>query len=603
MATLEEIDVERIPKALKSVHSWCLWRQEQRDGSVTKVPYRSDGKTMARANDHNTWTTFTVASAKYFNGGFDGIGFEFGEQPAGMVGVDLDGCRDPQTGKVAEWAREIISQLDTYAEVSPSQTGVKLFCVGKWNGSSHKKAIADAERICDKTPAIEVYDCLRYFAVTGWRLNGPQEPQKRQKQLDAIQKQFWTEKPIQVDWNAPAAIVERARKYLAKIPTAVSGQGGHNATFTAACALVLGFQIEPSAALGLLAEWNEGCQPPWSERELRHKVDSASRQGGPRGYLLNVPIERFHAVKLPAYSEPQPPSEPAIISLQEAANRYLDNIGRHSERIVELGLPELDYAIGGGVERGELVILAARPSHGKSMAALQMVHHWTRQARPSLMISEEMSALALGKRTIQFASEIPAEHWMTSQREVREELAGHFASRAPAYVIEGCRTIDGVCNAIRYAKEKREIQCVVVDYAQLLSAKGKSRYEQISNVSVGLRQVATETQVVLVSLCQLNREIEARQKFEPKLTDLKETGQLEQDADVVIFCVWPHRIAPEKPHNEFHFHIAKNRNRQIHAYGVKCRFEPSRQRLIEEPKVSIPVESLPNYTEEFSTWA
>jgi hypothetical protein len=88
--------------------------------------------------------------------------------------------------------------------------------------------------------------------------------------------------------SAPPCVIERARRYLAKLPPAVSGQGGHAAAFRAACRLVIGFGLERDDALNRLREWNEThCQPPWSERELEHKVDDALKQPGWRGYLLS----------------------------------------------------------------------------------------------------------------------------------------------------------------------------------------------------------------------------------------------------------------------------------------------------------------------------
>ena len=84
-----------------------------------------------------------------------------------------------------------------------------------------------------------------------------------------------------------SAKLGRARRYLAKIPAAVSGQHGHNATFHAACALVKGFDLTPDEVLPLLQQWNETCQPPWSEAELRHKLADADRQPSERGELFN----------------------------------------------------------------------------------------------------------------------------------------------------------------------------------------------------------------------------------------------------------------------------------------------------------------------------
>lgn len=83
-------------------------------------------------------------------------------------------------------------------------------------------------------------------------------------------------------------ITNRVQKYLAKLPRAISGQGGHAATFRAACAVVLGFDMSPDDALPLLADWNQThCQPPWDEHELRHKLEDADKKTDERGYLLN----------------------------------------------------------------------------------------------------------------------------------------------------------------------------------------------------------------------------------------------------------------------------------------------------------------------------
>jgi hypothetical protein len=86
-------------------------------------------------------------------------------------------------------------------------------------------------------------------------------------------------------------VVERARRYLAKCPPSISGQGGHNAAFHAAAVLVHGFALGEAEALGLLGEWNGGCQPPWSEADLVHKVRSAAaaQHAEPKGYLVGEP--------------------------------------------------------------------------------------------------------------------------------------------------------------------------------------------------------------------------------------------------------------------------------------------------------------------------
>lgn len=101
---------------------------------------------------------------------------------------------------------------------------------------------------------------------------------------------------------------DRARAYLARVPVAIAGSGGHNATFHAACVLANGFGLPSAEALPLLMEWNAGCQPPWSEAELRHKLASAEKahHAKPRGYLLAV-SDRALPYTPP---RPAPPAEP-----------------------------------------------------------------------------------------------------------------------------------------------------------------------------------------------------------------------------------------------------------------------------------------------------
>lgn len=573
---MNQLHFEKIPAVLKDRDQWVLWRLIDRDGELAKVPFGIDGK-PAKANDPATWAPYLKVSRSYKPERDAGIGYEFSADDS-FVGVDLDGCRDPETGTIAGWAKEIITLLDTYAEVSPSQTGVKLFVVGELK-SDWRKVVLDVPKVCDKEPAIEVYDRGRYFAVTGWRLKGQVDPMPRQAQLDAlIEKHKPKTAPIQrQDFNSTAAVVERARKYIATMPPAVSGSRGHDVTFRVACVLVQGFLLDRGDALGLLTEWNQACQPPWTERELNHKIDSAQKAPGDRGYLRDVPQQRLASVRIPDYKAPPEKPQPNITTLDSAALKYLANLKAGKEHLIETGLPDLDYAIGGGVERGEMVILAARPSHGKSAVALQCIHHWTQSGMPVLLISEEMSELALGKRTLQFASDIPQEHWRTSMEGVERDMATYSGERAKCYVAESCRTAVTAAEQIEQAVKEYGVKCVVVDYAGLLQSEGKSRYEQMTNTSVTMRQAATANKVVLLLQCQLSREIEKRPKFQPLSSDLRDTGQLEQDADVIIFCCWPHRLDSKNPPDKYQFFITKNRNRPVNAPAVECVFNPSRQ--------------------------
>lgn len=574
------INLDGIPAEMRDLKSWVLWKFIWRDGKPTKVPFSLNGS-PAKSNDPSTWSDFEAACERL--DGYDGIGFMFSENDP-YCGIDLDGCRDPKTGIVSPWAKEIILSVGSYAEVSPSETGVKIFVRAIWTGQGRKMELQDAERTSDKTPAIEVYDRVRYFAMTGVRLKGCHEIVDGQAAVERLHQQFWktvapspSEPPR--DFRDAKSVYERARSYLTKLPYAVSGQDGHGRTYHAACVLCVGFGLGESDAMSLLSEWNAGCEPPWSERELQHKINCAMKETGERNYLRNVEPKNFDRVSVPAYKPPTPKSEPKIVSLKDAAQLYLANLKSGETQLVETGIPELDYAIGGGAEFGELFLMAARPSHGKSMCGLQMVHHWTSRGIPSAFISEEMSAKSLGKRAVQFASDIHQEHWKVRMENLESDVAMHFHGRAPCMIVEECRTAEAAADAIRLANKNHGVRCVVVDYAQLLQSKGKSRYEQVTNTSITLRQVANETGVLLVALCQLGRELEKRSPMIPHPSDLKDSGQLEQDADVIVFLVWPHRVDAKNDPSLFQFFVGKNRRRETNQFAIECRFEPARQRI------------------------
>ncbi len=288
----------------------------------------------------------------------------------------------------------------------------------------------------------------------------------------------------------------------------------------------------------------------------------------------------------PGESEPTAdtrPAGPRRTTLAAATAQYLEHLAAGKASLISLGMADVDYAIGGGVAAGEMVILAARPSHGKSAVALQTIHHATANGIPAVLVSEEMSAIALGKRTIQFASDAHEEHWMDRADQVQGTLDAHFARRATCRVVESCGTAKAACDEIRRAVEEDGARLAVVDYAQLLRSEGHGRYEQVTNTSIALRQVCNETGVTLLLLAQLNRTVEGRPSFTPMMSDLRDSGQLEQDADVILFLCWPHRMDPKRDAREYMVFAAKNRNRPINEAVVKCEFDPRRQTVLPAP--------------------
>jgi putative DNA primase/helicase len=149
--------VENIPERLTERPQWVNWRLEQRDDKMTKVPYTPGTLRRASSTDLMTWRTFSEALAAYEAGEppYDGIGFVFCSADP-FVGIDLDGCRDRETGAVEGWAQELISSVrEGYIEISPSETGIHVIVEGTVRGGGMRKG------------KVEMYGRDRFFTITG----------------------------------------------------------------------------------------------------------------------------------------------------------------------------------------------------------------------------------------------------------------------------------------------------------------------------------------------------------------------------------------------------------------------------------------------------
>jgi hypothetical protein len=164
-----------VPTTLATRPQWVLWRNEPKadtPGEFDKVPYSAGGR-KASSTDPRTWATLSTVRKVYARGGYTGLGYVFSGKD-GLVGIDLDDCRNPETGTIDAWALDILDRLATYCEVSPSLTGVKAWAVGTVERSL-------------RTSAVEVYGSGRYFTFTGMALDGyPAEPQPAQEAIDYV---------------------------------------------------------------------------------------------------------------------------------------------------------------------------------------------------------------------------------------------------------------------------------------------------------------------------------------------------------------------------------------------------------------------------------
>jgi len=151
--------IDNIPQEMKNAVRWVVWRYDLEKSGWTKVPYRVDGRGRASSTDPVTWGTFDQALQAFDAGDYAGIGFALGD---GWAGIDFDDNLDDEGRYV--WGAEIIAAFDSYKEVSPSGTGIKIFIRGvKPAGSKCSKRGFGPDGI----GKLEVYDNARWFAVTG----------------------------------------------------------------------------------------------------------------------------------------------------------------------------------------------------------------------------------------------------------------------------------------------------------------------------------------------------------------------------------------------------------------------------------------------------
>lgn len=234
---------------------------------------------------------------------------------------------------------------------------------------------------------------------------------------------------------------------------------------------------------------------------------------------------------------------------------------------VETGLVDLDRMTG-GLEAGDLSVIGARPSMGKTALALGIVENVARQAGSAVLFSMEMSTEQIGMRTIAANARGVSMHELRTGRVKEEgwssivEAIGRlsdlpvFIDDRPAasigYIRARCRRLSRKCGSL---------SLIVVDYLTLMSGTGDSRDERVGGLAKGLKEIAKEFNVPVIALAQLNRNLEMRPDKRPTMADLRESGEIEQAADVIILLYRDQEYNPESEWKGIaELHVAKQRN-------------------------------------------
>lgn len=264
-----------------------------------------------------------------------------------------------------------------------------------------------------------------------------------------------------------------------------------------------------------------------------------------------------------------------IVPIREVVDNVLRNIREAAKQQgnvtgVPTGFLDLDDMLT-GLHGSELILVAARPAMGKTAFVLNIAEYVILKTDvPVAIFNFEMNKEQLVQRMIAMESQVNSQNIRTGNLQDDQWLKLYESSN----IIGGTKlfiedqsnvTIGDIRNKCRKLKQRHNVGLIIIDYLQLMSGNGRtdSRQQEVSEISRGLKVLAKELDVPIIALSQLSRAVEARTDHRPMLSDLRESGSIEQDADVVMFIYREDKYRddlPEEDKNKAEIIIAKQRN-------------------------------------------
>lgn len=331
-----------------------------------------------------------------------------------------------------------------------------------------------------------------------------------------------------------------------------------------------------------------------AQKSLRRRLIKASQDIVELGYKEDEALQNLiEQAETKLFEVSQRHVKQDITSLETILGESFDRLDElHKDkgkiRGVPTGFKDLDNILA-GLQKSDLFILAARPSMGKTAFALNLAHNIALQAEvPVLMFSLEMSKEQLVDRMLAMESGVDA--WALRTGNLTDadfEKIGQAMgslSEAQVYIDDTPGiTVSDLRTKARREAHLRPLGLIIVDYLQLMSGGAKfggdgNRVQEISEISRGLKGIARELNVPLIALSQLSRSVESRSPQIPQLSDLRESGSIEQDADVVAFIYREEYYNPDTERkNITDIFIKKHRNGPTGA--VELYFDREKQRF------------------------
>ncbi len=278
-----------------------------------------------------------------------------------------------------------------------------------------------------------------------------------------------------------------------------------------------------------------------------------------------------------------------FVHIAQVVDTYFDQLTYMQEHRGEIMGVQTSYRdfdqITGGLQRSDLIILAARPGTGKTSFAMSLAYNVAMYNSHTVAVfSLEMGREQLVQRLIAMETQIDTHRLRLgqvpdNQLKVVFDAMGRLA-QAPIFIEDtpGISIMD-LRSKARRLQSQHGVDLIIIDYLQLMSGRGReNRVQEVSEISRGLKALARELNVPVIALSQLSRAVEGRQSHVPMLSDLRESGSIEQDADIVMFIYRDELYNKESDKKGIaEIHIAKHRNGPVGV--VNMRFDPATTRF------------------------
>lgn len=536
-------DLPKIPPEMKDRPQWVCYRHDK-----TPVNPRTGGNAMA--DNPDTWGALAEAIKhyeKHKDNGIAGIGYEFSYYDC-LCGIDLDHCRHPETKEITPWAWEIIKRFNSYAEVSPSGTGVHIIIKAKF-----PKGAEDHQKNLDAGGKIEVYDVGRYFTVTGHHLEGtPATIQDRDKELKTFHAKVIAKPKTPAKTPGPSPTLSLAdSEIIEKFRSAKNGgkfdrlwrgdiseYGGDESRADLAFCSMVGFYTQDPEQIDRFYRASALNRDKWDRPTAGStygaKTISKALAGitetykgpwsKPQAAPAWQPQTSAPSKIAPGQKSPKPLPPQAVVSQAKGAPAICFVSGKELEAIE---FKEPAWIVPGILPEG-LCLLSARPKKGKTWWSL------------SVSVARSVGGYALGRPDLRLEQGkvlyLCLEDKLRRAQKRLKMIRGDSPFPEDLILAESWPRLDrGGLDALGdFLKENDDCKLVVVDsYAKIKPPRPKTvePYDFDMNVGGALQALAQERQICLL-LIYHNRKAEAKDPMDDVIGSTGLTGAV--DAVLVL---------------------------------------------------------------------